>query len=421
MSLYIGDSNYGKKIMHITSDQMSKNAIASHPGSTTVFHSDLPYFQPERFACGFHTRTDRYGERYHYFNPDNAAIGLISQGYEFIILVKTANSKSKFVNATSFIYMAMYADNTHNGLRSYPTSWGPDTNFQNGATLPSSTNKWLSIAYKYGDGGVGSDATGHDLLNSTDVIYEASILVINIKNGILTAPIGKSFDNASSIRISPSEFKITTSSSIYDFSNFTSLTEGSYYDNANGFVASGGCSKHFLVDTSKEPSYGWRLYPSGVDSSYRIDKKISNGQYKNVFSSANKLSTYTGEINSSIGPISFGKGTNTYNIVSIPVGAFAFVDVSGYLGMRTFSPTYFINKGIICGNNDNQYTAVIVGDNHTYRDNGVNKHSIVTLSIGVIGDVLMAKIVHKRGYAGSGGLNTFNFPSINFKVKIFQK
>lgn len=433
MSLYLGTSTTGKKILHITSSEDSINAMRNNtPINSTVFHSELPYLQPKKYPCQIHkqlysTAVTPYMYQ-HYIKPSDEAINLISNGYEYIIVARSLNSNNEWFSVSTVVETGVW-DLSASGSQDKPYMsnmvWGPIPPFSSltsgTSSTPNSTNKWVLVYNKSTIGlSTGIFNLPNVVFNPYDDVYEAYILILNIKNEILANPIGSIPSLKNEVFLSPQAFSISNGERFLDLANFTHLKQVNVYSHSNGFKSVNGGVGYFAFELDVSNVVGWRVLPSTIDSSYTIEKKYNNNIYKKVFDSTVPLSIYKGVENIGIQDISIGGGaTYEANISSIENNGFFYGILTGYFwssvggGTRPFRVALPIKTYL-----DNAYSLIILDDSYSFV-NGVNKHSVVFLWIGVFSGTIKIKVEHRKGYAGGGGYNSFSLSGLNLKILKF--
>lgn len=393
------------------------------PINSTVFHSELPYLQPKKYTCQIHK--DGYQ---HYIKPSDEAINLISNGYEYIIVARSLNSNNEWFSVSAVVKAGVW-DLSASGNYDKPYMsnmvWGATPPFHTGtsgtSSTPNSTNKWVLIQNNSSVGlSSGTFTLPITVFTNKDDVYEAYILILNIKNEILVNPIGSIPSLKNEIFLSPQTFSISNGERFLDLANFTHLKQVSAYSHSNGFKSVNGGVGYFAFDLDVLNVVGWRILPSNIDSSYTIEKKYNNNVYKKVFDSTVPLSMYKGVENIGIQNISIGGGaTYEANISSIENNGFFYGILTGYFwssvggGTRPFRVALPIKTYL-----DNAYSLIILDDSYSYV-NGVSKHSVVFLWIGVFNGTIKIKVEHRKGNSGSGGYNSFSLSGLNLKILKF--
>lgn len=423
MSLYIGKIG-SRNVFHITNEETNLNEIKTlNPIESTIFHSDLPYIQPKKFLCNSYTVEIRSGTTRHYIRPVDDAINLILNGYEYIIVARTKNSNNLWVNVSTHVNISRFTQVVYDDLNYSSTIWGSNTSFiegdKNTTDLPSGSNKYLLL---YNRDIVDTRTSGlismpYSIFSNSDVVYESYILILNIKNDNITSPIGLQSSNDDSIYLSKNTFTINNKGYFIDLSKFTYLKQINNYSTTDGFKSMNGSSKNYKFDVSTPAIQGWKFFPSSYDSSYVIQKKLTDGTSVSLFDTLSPLSTFMGTEILNVPDSSFGITTVEYNIGTIPNNYFMYAHITGTLKMSTFQSVNFKIKGTIRSYADNEYGIIVIGDSYSYI-NGVNRHSILLVYLGVFNGVIKVKVRHEIGYAGTGGRNSFSLT--NMKLKIYK-
>lgn len=438
MSLYIGKSNTGKKIIHITDGTISKSSISvDNPLASTIFHSSLPYIQPLKFSCTFSYRDINVSypfgtRRLFYIKCPLDAINYVANGYEFFIAVLTNNSNSRYVKLTNHIEYGGWSSNKNVDST---LKWGSGNTFDwntPGITdLPTATNNTLmminssSVLLK---GDVVFNLP-YNILNSSDVIYDAFIVVLNVKNNsIYPQLVSTSTSEPNSIKIDKNSFVINSNNRSIDMSNFTYLrrtlnnTGSNYYYNINTG------NKCFYMYTDLINSYGWKIIKE--DESYAIYKKLDSSNYTKIFSKYIPMTTYMGTFSYSIlNNISFNlNGIFETSVFSTDTNYFYHISITapsiktyGHNGNLETTNSFKINS-INCSFDDNSYGIVYVAEHLSiYSGEMYPRHSIFFIWAGVINGVFKIKLECKLGSASynSSYIHTRLLSSLEIKVLKF--
>lgn len=437
MSLYIGKDNSNNNIMHINTSTVSLSILKSDTIlPDTIFHSSLPYVQPIKFSCSFTYRDISVNypftsRRLFYITPNSEAISYISLGYEFAVIVKTANSNGKYVKLTNHIeYGGWSSNNTVDST----LKWGTNTSFTwstPGITdLPTFTNNVL-LMYNESSVLLKNDVVfnlPYNILNKSDVIYDAYILVLNIKNNSITPQLLASYTSDKFIKLDKSSFIINSNNTKIDMNKFTYLRRSLDNTGVNYFNAVNTSSKCFYVYTDISDSYGWKL--EKYQASYAIYKKLSTAQYKSIFSKEIPLTTYTGVSTYSI-------LNNTYfnsavaqevSVFTCNPNCFYHVTISspsiktyGHKGSLETNKAFTVH-GLSLSYDDSAYGIIYVSDHLSiYSGEMSPKDSFFFIWAGVINNTFKVKIECKLGAASynSSYIHTRLIEKLDIKVLKF--
>lgn len=213
MSIFIGNDNSLTPVVHITSSGYSENVMKSGVNSSTLFHSSLPYLHQKLYTSVQwyeHVAGGQYPYRSRSVLLSTSIINLILAGYEFMVIVNSANSSNLSVG----LPVSSFFNRTTPPLVSVETSsrtgysYGPNSNPSTWTTsysTPSTTNCYLKLENPLA-------LDNQILLTSTssygtvDSINSVSIVVFDMKSsGVINK-----IEDTEYIRIDNTQFKVSS-------------------------------------------------------------------------------------------------------------------------------------------------------------------------------------------------------------------
>ena len=228
MSIFIGNDNSLTPVVHIASSGYSENVMKSGVNSNTLFHSSLPYLQQKLYTSVQwyeHVAGGQYPYRSRSVLLSDSIINLILAGYEFMIIVNSANSNNLSVG----LPVSSYFNRTTPPLVSVETasrtgySYGPNSNPSTWAkpysSTPSTTNCYLAL-----ENPLSLDnkilLVMSSVYGNIDSINSVSIVVFDMKSsGVINK-----IEDTEYIRIDNTQFKVSSlSNGVIDLSSMSFL------------------------------------------------------------------------------------------------------------------------------------------------------------------------------------------------------
>lgn len=366
MSLYVGNDSNNSPVVHLTRTTESEAVMKSGVLSGTIFHSSLPYLQQVHYEnVPFYDITQ--GGQYPYAVRSvllsDALIDYILAGYEFAVIVSTANSGGAKVSlpvCSEFIKTEAPYSNQTTSARSGYSYYNSINLFGEVRKDPSRTHRYLELRNPL-------SLVDSVLLNSSsaaygsrDVVYSASVIVYNMdNNGVI--PINS---RSSSISISSTNFTINSvSNGSINLANFKPLRVSSGVSSISykpSMISSLSISPYISASTLP---LTWSINAI-VSSNPMISKTGSNGVTETVISNdMHNLVNYS----STQVTYSVGCSKNTWGYYStgfsVPVGHSVCVVNNGSFSNATYPNATTYGKSFFLSNNG----VSLLSSGYTYR------------------------------------------------------
>lgn len=424
MSIFIGTSNYGNKILHMTNTLIGYSDIKSDVAlPSTIFHSSLPYLQLLTSYNVTVTRSVTFGykgEADYSFTAlfPNDAIDLVLAGYKYVIVLSSTNSSGRNVivdSASRFSVRVGVSPSIDYGTTS-AYSWGPTANAatweENPYSVPSYTNNHILLSdllnydtrflypHNYGPLGNALDSVNGDT---------ATVYFFNIKHNDLEV-----VNRTSSIFVDSNKFLIGTPSGDIDLATFkpmryTSSPTATSFSTLNSTIN----VQPYVPPAS--PVLSWII--NGTNSNAgSITKKLTDGSIENIISNTSKNMvlidslTKTYNISKNNGSARSGLGVTVSNDEAISVVA------SGTFSSAITTKTTGGHANFLT-NNDILET---VSYGRTYSIvNGATYSDVYKLQFGVVSGELVVGIVNQKVSAATSsytGTFTGTVSILKFKI-----
>ena len=424
MSIFIGTSNSGNKILHMTNTLVSSTDIKSDVAlPSTIFHSSLPYLQLLTAYNVTVTRSVTYttgGYSDYSFTAlfPNAAIDLVLAGYKYVIVLSSANSSGRnvIVDSASRFYVRVGTSPMFNYGTTNAYSWGPTANAgtweENPYSVPSYTNKYVllsdklnydtSFLYPHNYGPLGNAL---DSVNGNT----ATVYFFNIKHNDLEV-----INSTSSIFIDYNTFLIGTPSGNIDLATFKPIRYTSSPTTTSFSTLNSTINVQPYIPPAS-PLLSWII--NGTDSNAgSITKKLTDGSTEDIISNTSKNLVLISSLTTTYS-ISKNNGSATLSL-SISVGSDEAISVvaSGTFSSPITTKTtgghanFLTNNGIL--------ETVSYGTTVYVNNDGVYYGDLYKLQFGVIGGDLKVGIVNQKLYATSSYTGTFTGTVYVLKYKI---
>lgn len=423
MSLYLGTSISGNKILHITESFVAESNIKLDSTlPSTIFHSSLPYLQLIASYSIPITRSITYtsGTYSDYCFTglfSNEAIDLILAGYSYVVVLASANSNNIEVivdSASRFNVRVGVSPGIDFGTNS-PYSWGPTVNAgsweDNPYSIPSYTNKYILL----------SDKLNYDteflyphnygpLGNMLDTVTNntAKVYFFNIKNNSLDI-----LNSTNKINIDYNTFIIGTPNGDINLASFKPIRylttpSGTSFSTLNSNLN----IQPYITPTS--PVSSWIIDGSGT-SDGKIIKVLANGFQEEIISNRSKNLVLLSSTNTTYS-VTVNNGTYTTSL-NTTISTDEAVSVLAY-GTFSSAITTKSTGGHASFLTPNNILETVAYGRTEYINNGVTYGDLYRLKFGVIDGDLKVSITNQKLYTTSTYSGTFSGTVYILKFKI---
>lgn len=423
MSIFIGTSNSGNKILHMTNTLVNSTDIKSDVAlPSTIFHSSLPYLQLLTSYNVTVTRSVTYtGGGYSDYSFTalfpNSAIDLVLAGYKYVIVLSSTNSGNRnvIVDSASRFGVRVGVSPAINYGTSKAYSWGPTVNAasweENPYSAPSYTNKYILLSDKlnydtrflyphnYGTLGNALDSVNGDV---------ATVYFFNIKDNALEV-----INSTSSILIDYNTFLIGTPSGNIDLSTFKPMRYISS-PTATSFSTLNSTINIQPYIPPVSPLLSWIIDGTSSNAG-SIIKKLTDGSTENIISSTSKnlvlidslAKTYNISINNGSATLSLGVSVSSDEAISVVAsGTFSSAITAKTTGGHA---NFLTNNGVLETVSYGRTESIV---------NGVTYGDLYKLQFGVVGGDLKVGIINQKLYTTSSYTGTFTGTVYVLKYKI---
>lgn len=423
MSIFIGTSNSGNKILHMTNALVNSTDIKSDVAlPSTIFHSSLPYLQLLTSYNVTVTRSVTYtsgGYADYSFTAlfPNTAIDLVLAGYKYVIVLSSTNSSGRTVivdSASRFNVRVGVSPSINFGTTS-AYSWGPTANAgtweDNPYSVPSYTNNHILLSDKlnydtrflyphnYGTLGNALDSVNGNI---------ATVYFFNIKGNLL-----ETISSTNSIFIDYNTFLIGTPSGNIDLATFKPMRYVTS-PTPTSFSTLGSTINIQPYVPPASPLLSW-IINGNISNAGSITKKLTDGSTENIISNTSQNLVLVGSITTTYS-ISKNNGAATLSL-GISVGSDEAISVvaSGTFSSAITTKTtgghanFLTNNGILETVSYGRTESIVKGV--TYGD-------LYKLQFGVVGGDLKVGIVNQKLYTTSSYTGTFTGTVYILKYKI---
>lgn len=421
MSIFIGTSNSGNKILHMTDTLVNPADIKSDVAlPSTIFHSSLPYLQLLTSYSIPVTRSAVSSSGLDYtftaLFPD-AAIDLVLAGYRYVIVLSSTNSMGRnvIVDSSSRFNVRVGVSPTLNYGTTSAYSWGPSAKAaaweEHAYSVPSYTNRHILLSDKLNyDTKFLYPHTYGPLGNVLDSVNGniATVYFFNIKYNDLEVT-----NTTSSIFIDYNTFLIGTPSGNVDLATFKPMRYVSS-PTATSFSTLSSTINIQPYIPPASPLLSWIV--DGTNSNAgSITKKLIDGNIENIISNTSKnivlidsfTTTYSISKNNGSAILSLGIPVSSDETVSVLAsGTFSNNITTKTTGGHT---NFLTNNGILETVSYGRTTSIVNGT--TYGD-------VYKLQFGVVGGELRVGIINTKQYATSSYTGTFTGTVYVLKYKI---
>lgn len=423
MSIFIGTSNSGNKILHMTNTLVNSTDIKSDVAlPSTIFHSSLPYLQLLTSYNVTVTRSVTYTDgRYSDYSFTalfpNSAIDLVLAGYKYVIVLSSTNSGNRnvIVDSASRFSVRVGVSPAINYGTSKAYSWGPTVNAasweENPYSVPSYTNKYILLSdilnydtrflypHNYGTLGNALDSVNGDV---------ATVYFFNIKDNALEV-----INSTSSILIDYNTFLIGTPSGNIDLSTFKPMRYISS-PTATSFSTLNSTINIQPYIPPVSPLLSWIIDGTSSNAG-SIIKKLTDGSTENIISSTSKnlvlidslAKTYNISINNGSATLSLGVSVSSDEAISVVAsGTFSSAITTKTTGGHA---NFLTNNGVLETVSYGRTASIV---------NGVTYGDLYKLQFGVVGGDLKVGIINQKLYTTSSYTGTFTGTVYVLKYKI---
>lgn len=408
MSLYIGNDANNTPVVHLTRTTESEAVMKSGVLSGTLFHSSLPYLQQVHYEdVTFYdiTKGGQYPYAARSILLSDSLINYILAGYEFSVIVSTANSGGVKVSlpvASSFVKTGaphVYKETSSRSGYSYYNSIQLASS-GSVSEVPSATHRYLELRNPL-------SLLDSILLNSSsatygnrDVVYSASIIVYNMNShGVIPYN-----SNTSNISISSNDFTINSvSNGSINLANFKPLRVSSGVSGISykpSTVSTLNISPY--VSTSTLP-VTWSIN-SILSNNPIISKTGSNGVTETVISNDmhNLVNYSTTQISYSV-----GCSKNTWGYYStgfvIPEGHAVCIVNNGGFSNATYPNATTYGKSFFLTNN----AVSLLTSGYTYRLNKAEIFGDIYLYVYIENNIIKVKAYIHNGTRNNSDAGVF--------------
>lgn len=422
MSIYMGTSNSGNKILHMTDTLVSSDDIKSDTAlPSTIFHSSLPYLQLFASYDVPVIRTLTFagssGSMYSFTAPiPNDAIDLALAGYKFIVVLSTTNTGGRRVIVDASSRFSVRSGNYPFAYGTLTYAWGPTANAyswqENPSSVPSYTNKYILLSdfgnytdpFLYPSTGSGHSYPLDNVIGNTATVY-----FFNIKHNDLEV-----INSPKSIYIDNSTFLIGTPYGYTDLATFKPFRLTSS-PTATSFstIGSNINIQPYVHPTS--PLSSWII--DGTNSNAgSITKKLADGSIENFISGTSKNMILVDSLTKTYNVTAPNNGSTSVGLgVPVSNNEAVTVIVSGTFSNPVTTRTIGGHTNFLT---NNSVLETVAQGKTTLLNNGTYRMNEYRLQAGVVNGALTIRAIGIQTNAPTGYAGTFTGTVRILKFKI---